>query len=387
MSYLCHPKKLKMKHCGKYMIPLLLSILFGAMTVTVASAQVKIADKVVFDKDVHDFGDLTLGSGAVKCSFTLSNGSDAPVAIYNVVSSCGCTDVNWTKEPIKSGAKGVITATYSNNEAPVPFDKNLTVYLSCSKRPVILKLRGVCHEKPLSMSEIYTERFGDLGFRSLDIQGGKLLQGESRSGSFKIANLGSSAIEIGFKDLSEGLDMDMASRKLQAGKEAEVKFTVHSSRKKWGGNCYYATPVVDGKSSFELKGLPADSKAGKLRIHAFTTENFSSLSDARKAKGPRPVFESSSFSFGKQKAGSMIHAEFRFRNDGEECFCVYRCETDALKYSHGTIEPVCPGQEGSVRVHVDSSMMPKGETLIMVKLTTNSPLRPVINLFITGYLE
>ena len=95
----------------------------------------------------------------------------------------------------------------------------------------------------------------------------------------------------------------------------------------------------------------------------------------------------STYSFGKLKAGSTIHAEFNFTNEGEDCFCVHRCETDALNYSHGRIEPVCSGKNGSVRGHVDTSMMPKGETLVTVKLTTNSPLRPVINLFITGYLE
>ena len=97
-----------------------------------SSAQVKIASGVEMDKDVHDFGDIILGSGAVSCTFTLTNNSEKPVAIYNVVSSCGCTDVAWTKEPVKPGAKAKISATYSNNEAPVPFDKNLTVYLSCS---------------------------------------------------------------------------------------------------------------------------------------------------------------------------------------------------------------------------------------------------------------
>jgi hypothetical protein len=31
--------------------------------------------------------------------------------------------------------------------------------------------------------------------------------------------------------------------------------------------------------------------------------------------------------------------------------------------------------------------MPKGEVLAIVNLTTNSPLRPIVNLFITGWIE
>ena len=351
------------------------------------SAQVKIAAGVELDKDVHDFGDITLGSGAVSCTFYVTNNSDKPLAIYNVVSSCGCTDVNWTKEPVKPGQKAKISATYSNNEAPVPFDKNLTVYLSCSKKPLILKLRGVCHAKELSLNEIYSTQFGDLGFRSLDIKCGNILQGERRSGTFKLANLGQKALSLDFHDLSEGLEIEGLPCTITAGSETSISYTISSSRKRWGGNTYFATPVVNGRTFYELSGLPAGSKAGKLRISAFTTDNFTALTDAQKSKGPRPVFKTSTYSFGKMKAGSTIHAEFTFTNEGSECFCVYRCETDALKYSHGRIEPVCSGESGSIRVHVDTSMMPKGETLVTVKLTTNSPLRPVINLFITGYLE
>ena len=40
------------------------------------------------------------------------------------------------------GEKGVITATYSNDEGTGTFDKTLTVYTSAQKKPVILHLKG-----------------------------------------------------------------------------------------------------------------------------------------------------------------------------------------------------------------------------------------------------
>ena len=82
---------------------------------------------VRFDRTVYDFGDVTVGQGALTCTFTASNISSKPVVIYNVVSSCGCTGVKWTREPIMPGNSGKITATYSNDEGPYPFDKTLTV--------------------------------------------------------------------------------------------------------------------------------------------------------------------------------------------------------------------------------------------------------------------
>ena len=123
-----------------------------AAAVTVAAfslsmaAQVKTDGKstdidgvVRFDKTIHDFGDVTLGQGALNCAFTATNISDKPIVIYNVVSSCGCTGVKWTREPVLPGKSGKISATYSNDEGPYPFDKTLTVYISNVKKPIVLR--------------------------------------------------------------------------------------------------------------------------------------------------------------------------------------------------------------------------------------------------------
>ena len=56
-------------------------------------------------------------------------------------------------------------------------------------------------------------------------------------------------------------------------------------------------------------------------------------------------------------------------------------------YSHSFIPDAKPGENVTFRVHLDTKDMPAGETLAIVTLTTNSPLRPIVNLFIAGWLE
>lgn len=96
-----------------------------------------------FDKTVHDFGQVSQNAGPLTCTFTVTNSSDEPLTIFAVVSSCGCTEVKWTRETIAAGGKGSVTATYSNDEGPTYFDKTLTVYTSAQKKPVILHLKGI----------------------------------------------------------------------------------------------------------------------------------------------------------------------------------------------------------------------------------------------------
>mgnify|MGYP003479420013 CR=1 FL=1 len=123
-------------------LTLLLSIISLA-----GSAQEKIGNNLEIDKSIHDFGDVLMEQGPVSCTFTVKNIGQSPAVIYNVVSSCGCTDVKWTREPLRPGAEGKISVTYSNDEGPYPFDKTLTVYFSDVKKPYILKVRGIAHEK------------------------------------------------------------------------------------------------------------------------------------------------------------------------------------------------------------------------------------------------
>lgn len=112
----------------------------GLITLFLALA---LASPIEFDSKVHDFGQVSTDAGPLTHTFTVTNDSDEPLTVFAVVSSCGCTAVKWTREEIAPGKSGLITATYSNDEGPVYFDKTLTVYTSAQKKPIILHLKGV----------------------------------------------------------------------------------------------------------------------------------------------------------------------------------------------------------------------------------------------------
>ena len=57
----------------------------------------QIGEVVEFDKTVHDFGDISVNDGPQTCTFTVKNVGKEPIAIYEVVTSCGCTDASWTR--------------------------------------------------------------------------------------------------------------------------------------------------------------------------------------------------------------------------------------------------------------------------------------------------
>ena len=362
---------------------------------------------VKLDKIVHDFGDILVSDGPVSATFTATNIGDKPLVIYNVVSSCGCTDVEWTKQPLKPGEKGTIKATYKNDEGGYPFDKNLTVYFSEPKQPVILRLRGESHKKKLSLGELYTIRFGNLGFKSVDIKAGNLSQGQSKSGEAMVANLGSKPLNVKFENVSEGLTLRLSQNPIPSGSTAKLVYTIKADRSLWGKNYYYATPIVDGriyKATVRPSSEPAVEAAGteavvadpnpelgsgksKIGFYAITKEDFSSLTKEQRDKASVPVASESTFSFGKVKVGTKVKASFEIANKGKSSFKVYKVDSESSRVKVFPFQDIAPGAKGKLEAELDTTALPKGECLIILTLTTNSPSRPIMNLFLTGWID
>lgn len=341
-----------------------------------ALGQEKIGNIVEFDKTIHNFGDVQLSDGPLSCTFTMKNISDKPVVIYNVVTSCGCTDVTWTREPVMPGKTGTISTVYTNDEGPYPFDKALTAYISGIGNPVILRIRGIAHEKQLSLQELYPERLLQAGVKSLDLKCGNLEQGGQRSDETNIANLSGSPVTVTFSDISEGLSLDVRPNPIPAGGISRLVFTVTAVEGIWGKNLYYATPLINGKSSGK-----------QFSVYAFTKDNFSNMTAAQRAEGARPIFDTNTCNTGKMEKGSEAVAEFQFTNAGKEDFVIHKIDIDWPKATADIPGNVRSGYKGRVKISVDTSGMPSGEMLVTATLTTNSPARPIVNLFLTGWIE
>ena len=344
-------------------------------------AREKIGSQLEIDKTVHNFGDIIHKSGPVSCSFTVTNTGNQPAVIYNVVSTCGCTDVKWTREPIRPGQSGKISVTYSNDEGAYPFDKTLTTYISDSQKPVLLKVRGVSIEKARPLNELYPVHYGPLGVKSALNKVGNMEQGGQKSEAVMVANTSSRPIRITFADLDKNLNVAVSPNPIPANSTAEMSFTVSADRSIWGKHTYYARPLIDGKSVKNEEG------SDKIGFWAFTKDNFSHLTQEQKATGPRPAFKESTYSFGKIRQGAIVRAKFTFKNDGKEDFRIYSINSDASDWKCEDIPSVAPGKEVSFIFELNTKGAPKGEHLTIVTLTTNSPLRPLVNLFVAGYIE
>ena len=342
------------------------------VTVPAASSKkgVTVGGIAEFDRTVHNFGDILVTSGPQTCTFKVKNISDKPFSIYEVVSSCGCTEAVWTKTPVEPGASGSIKATFQNEDGPLPFDKTLTVYISSLSKPVVLRLRGNVSETKKSLKELYPITVGPLSFKTMPLKAGNLEQGESRSDEIPVANTGIAPVSVRFTDVAPQLSLSVEPNPVPAGSTATLTFTVRSDRNLWGKNIYNAS----------LNG-------SRISVEAFTKENFASWSDADRKAGSQPVFETSTADFGVVEAGTPVKVEFSFDNRGKSEFSCYKADCDAPGVTIAPVPSLAPGAKGSFAVTLDTSRLPEGEVTAYLILTTNSPLRPIVNLFVVGVIK
>lgn len=96
--------------------------------------------KVNVDKEKFEFGNFDW-TKEQNVTFTLKNMGDNPLVIENINTSCGCTSVNYSKEPIRPGKEVVLEVVYKADH-PEYFNKTITVYCNAESSPIRLTVKG-----------------------------------------------------------------------------------------------------------------------------------------------------------------------------------------------------------------------------------------------------
>ena len=74
-------------------------------------------------------------------SFVLTNTGKGLLVVHDVVTSCGCTKVEYSKQPVRPGETLELKVIYEAEDAGY-FNKTVTVYCNVENSPLRLKVRG-----------------------------------------------------------------------------------------------------------------------------------------------------------------------------------------------------------------------------------------------------
>ena len=351
------------------------SLLIFCICAIKLTAQEQPVSDLVFNKLVHDFGDFLLSDGKLSCTFTYTNKGSKPIVIQTIIASCGCTEPKWDKAPILPGKSGSISVTYLNDQGPYPFDKTIAIYSTASDRPITLRIRGVVHEKKRTVSELFPVTYGPFRLRNAQYHLGQISQGEAKTDSAQVVNDGKSTIEIGFTNVSKGLNISVNPKKLKSGERGYIRYTVDTKQFiDWGTITYTAQPLVNGKRE----------GANPIEIIADIRDNFKNYTREQLADAPILLAEQTSVRVENAKQGSKIEKSFSISNKGKSPLLLHKA---SAPNDYTTVvnmpKEIAPGKSANVTIAVNTAKL-NGEFVTGITIITNVPSRPAFSLMVTG---
>lgn len=99
-----------------------------------------IKTKVAMDKTSISLGHFDWQKEQ-KATFTLKNTGNKPLVIQDVNTSCGCTSVAYSKEPVQPSGELKLEVIYKAEHSE-HFNKTITVYCNAESSPLVLKIMG-----------------------------------------------------------------------------------------------------------------------------------------------------------------------------------------------------------------------------------------------------
>ena len=98
--------------------------------------------KITVDRTEYDFGTFPM-SERQECIFRITNSGSSLLMVQDVVTSCGCTKVEYDKRPVPPGQTIDLKVIYEAEESG-RFTKVVTVYSNAKTSPVRLRIKGEC---------------------------------------------------------------------------------------------------------------------------------------------------------------------------------------------------------------------------------------------------
>lgn len=100
----------------------------------------KLQTDLTLDKSIFDMGSFNWEEEQL-AEFMLTNSGDELLVIDGVSTSCGCTTVEYSKEPVQTGKNLILKVRYKA-EHPEHFNKTISVYCNTKDAPLQLKISG-----------------------------------------------------------------------------------------------------------------------------------------------------------------------------------------------------------------------------------------------------
>lgn len=344
----------------------LLTLLLAITCLRAAAQDEQPKSAMLFESYEWDFGTINEADGIVSHTFRFMNISKDPIQIDNIATSCGCTTVQYSVQPIQGGDYGELTVSFDPARTEGRVMREVEVFTKDRHNYASLVIWADVNPIPMGLNELYPHLLaGNIKTNTTRSNFGYVTQGETVTRVVQIANVGNKAVTLGAVG-TQGYNMSVECPATIGPQEvASIRITYNIPK----GKRYYGMTrdsiwiVADGTKSTQA-----------IAVNALRVEEFSN-----KENTPKPVMriEPGYVEFGEKSPGKIFKKTIVIGNTGNADL-IFRniepCEGTAISIEDGQV--VKPGKEIKVTVAITNSDKPNTTTMGSIYLTSNDPIRP-----------
>lgn len=333
-----------------------------------------------------NFGNINEADGPASHIFLIKNTGSAPLVITRVTASCGCTQPEYSKEPIAPGKTGELKITFDPKGRPGPFHKSVLVYSNGKKGSYPLAVKGNVKPKTLQPALVYPYSIGELKLHTKTVLFSTIRPDETLSERVHILNDSQKSLSVQLGKVPNYFTVEIQPSTLQPGETGEISILLDAAVAKRKGRVTAELPITI--SSTDQKEV-----SSQIQLAANIIDNFNKLSSSEKAQAPVAHLSGTLLELGQLPTkGSIIpliggkaSISFDITNTGKSPLQIYSVTSDdeRLDISGGKKE-LKPGATATFKVSVrPKDVKTKLESLINV--VCNDPDGPVRLIKVTAY--
>jgi hypothetical protein len=353
----------------------------------VAPAQTATAGEPVFTarETEHDFGIINENDGFASHPFIIQNTGTAPLVISHVQSSCGCTEPEWSPEPIEPGRNGFVIITYDPTHRPGPFLKNVTVYTNEKTRRQRLTIKGDVVPQPGDLQHILRDSIESVQLEYKDFEFSTIAPKTIKKKELWIRNTGPETVAISIENVPDYIQVEVPDT-LASNKAGRLRFTLDAT-----------SLDIRGRRVEHLTWNAVNRPSGKkvtqtIPVIVNFVDDFTTMSAAEKSNPPAIQLSSTLLEYGTLKLGGFlkrsnksVSQQVTITNTGKSPLIIHSVGTDdAVVQISGLAKTTLQPDES---LTLDIAILPKsieGEYTTELYITCNDPKGPVRQISITA---
>lgn len=121
-------------------------LVLSALLLSFSAFRVSNPAAIKFEETKHNFGFIHQGD-IVSHEFSFTNTGDEPLMITDAEVTCECTKVDFPKQPVLKGAKGIVKVTFDSKSAMDRQERTVLIKSNATDSPTTLTFKCVVLKK------------------------------------------------------------------------------------------------------------------------------------------------------------------------------------------------------------------------------------------------